>query len=135
MNDDTPMCERYEANYIQSEDYQNQDSHNSFSHQSHYDPNDSEKSLTELNNNVKDNLEDFKRYIRSTRTVHDKLFTRDDGKTTGVLPNKKSKTVNQEPQSKTDFEKSINKFLDDQRIHKTVELDWWFPFYTWRLLL
>ncbi|GKD08848.1 hypothetical protein Tco_1188533 [Tanacetum coccineum] len=23
MNDDTPMCERHEANYIQSEDYQN----------------------------------------------------------------------------------------------------------------
>ncbi|GKC50210.1 reverse transcriptase domain-containing protein [Tanacetum coccineum] len=31
MNDDTPMCERHEANYIQSEDYQNQNSHDSSS--------------------------------------------------------------------------------------------------------
>ncbi|GKA33104.1 reverse transcriptase domain-containing protein [Tanacetum coccineum] len=70
MNDDTPMCERHEANYIQSE---------------------------ELNNDVKNDLEHFKRCIRSMRTVHDKLFDRDD-------------------QSKTDLEKSITKFLDDQRI-------------------
>ncbi|GJY39886.1 hypothetical protein Tco_0426250 [Tanacetum coccineum] len=53
MNDDTSMCERLEANYIRFEDYQNQDSYNSFSRQSHHDPNDSEKSLTELNNDVK----------------------------------------------------------------------------------
>ncbi|GKC18324.1 hypothetical protein Tco_1020474 [Tanacetum coccineum] len=56
MNYDTPMCERHEANYIQFEGYQNQDSHDSYSHQSHYDPksnNDYEKSLTELNNDVK----------------------------------------------------------------------------------
>ncbi|GJY93230.1 hypothetical protein Tco_0509012 [Tanacetum coccineum] len=58
-NDDTPMCERHEANYIRSEDCQNQDSHNSYLHQSHHDPNDSEKSLTELNNDVKNDLEDF----------------------------------------------------------------------------
>ncbi|GJR30178.1 hypothetical protein Tco_1106410 [Tanacetum coccineum] len=45
-NDDTPMCERHEANYIQSEGYQNQNSHNSFSPQSLHNPNDSEKSLT-----------------------------------------------------------------------------------------
>nr|GEV22280.1 hypothetical protein [Tanacetum cinerariifolium] len=49
------------------------------------------------------------------RTIHDKLYDRDDGKTTSVLPNKKCKTVNQEPQSKTDLEKSITKFLDSQR--------------------
>ncbi|GKB62019.1 hypothetical protein Tco_0918205 [Tanacetum coccineum] len=116
MNDDTPMCERHEANYIRSEDYQNQDSHNSFSHQSHYDPNDSEKSLTELNNNVRNDLENFKRCVHSMRTIHDKLFDRDDGKTTGVLPNKKSKPVNQEPQFKTDFEKLMTKFLDGQRV-------------------
>ncbi|GJY48874.1 reverse transcriptase domain-containing protein [Tanacetum coccineum] len=116
LNDDTPMCERHEANYIQSEDYQNQDSHNSFSHQSHHDTNDYEKSLSELNNDVKNDLEDFKRRIRSMRTVHWKLFARDDGKTTCVLPNKESKTVNQEPQSKTDFEKSITKFFDGQRV-------------------
>ncbi|GKE01340.1 hypothetical protein Tco_1389323 [Tanacetum coccineum] len=114
LNDDTPMCEHHEANYIQSEDYQNQDSHNLFSRQSHYDLNDSEKSLTELNNDVKNYLEDFKRRIRSMRTVHWKLYDSDDRKTTGVLPNKKSKTVNQEPQAKTDFEKSIIKFLDDE---------------------
>ncbi|GJR07838.1 reverse transcriptase domain-containing protein [Tanacetum coccineum] len=45
LNDDTPMCERHEANYIQSEGYENQDSHDSYSHQSHHDPNDYEKSL------------------------------------------------------------------------------------------
>ncbi|GJT95176.1 reverse transcriptase domain-containing protein [Tanacetum coccineum] len=112
LNHDTSMCERHEANYIQSGDYQNQDSHNSFSRQSHHDRNDPEKSLTELNNDVKNDLEDFKRRIRSKRTVHWKLFARDDGKTTGVLPNKESKTVNQEPQSKTNFEKLITKFLD-----------------------
>ncbi|GJR99757.1 hypothetical protein Tco_0316266 [Tanacetum coccineum] len=104
-NDDTPMCERHEANYIQYEDYQNQDSHNSFSRQSHYDPNDSKKSLTELNNDVRNDLEDFKIRIRSMRTDYDKLYDKDDGKTTGVLPKKKSKPVNQEPQSKIDFEK------------------------------
>ncbi|GKB65103.1 hypothetical protein Tco_0921289 [Tanacetum coccineum] len=52
-NVDTPMCERHEANYIQLEGYQNQDSYNSFSRQSHYDLNNSEKSLTELNNDVR----------------------------------------------------------------------------------
>ncbi|GKB04450.1 hypothetical protein Tco_0832593 [Tanacetum coccineum] len=116
LNDDTLTCERHEANYIQSEDYENQISHDSFSRQSHYDPNDSEKSLTELNNDVKNDLEGFKRCVRSMRTVHWKLFERDDGKTTGVLLKKKSKPINQEPQSKTDFEKSITKFLDGQRV-------------------
>ncbi|GJS00299.1 hypothetical protein Tco_0316807 [Tanacetum coccineum] len=72
--DDTPMCERHEANYIQSEDFQNQDSHNSFSRQSHYDPNDSEKSLTKLNNDVRNDLEDFK--IRD----HSQCCTNKDGK-------------------------------------------------------
>ncbi|GKA59856.1 hypothetical protein Tco_0759169 [Tanacetum coccineum] len=95
-NDDTPMCERHEANFIQSEDYQNQDSHDSYSHQSHHDPSP-EKSLTELNNDVRNDLEDFKRCICSIRTAHDKLFDRDD-------------------QSKTDFKKSITKFLDGQRV-------------------
>ncbi|GKD65204.1 hypothetical protein Tco_1307312, partial [Tanacetum coccineum] len=116
LNNDTPMCERHEANYIQSEDYQNQDSHNSFSHQSLHDPNDSEKLLIELNNEVKNDLDDFKRCIRSMRTVHWKLYDSHDRKTIGVLPNKKSKPVNQEPEFKTDFEKSITKFLDDQRV-------------------
>ncbi|GJY34810.1 reverse transcriptase domain-containing protein [Tanacetum coccineum] len=112
LNDDTPMCERHEANYIQSEGNKDQNSHDSY--QSYHD--DSEKSLTELNNDVRNDLEDFKRRIRSMRTVHDKLFTRDDLKTTGVLPNKKSKPVNQEPQFKTDFEKLMTKFLDGQRV-------------------
>ncbi|GKB86413.1 hypothetical protein Tco_0958685 [Tanacetum coccineum] len=116
LNDDTPMCERHELNYIQSKEYQNQNSHDSYSHQSYHDPNDSKKSLTELNNDVRNDLEDFKRRIHSMRTIHDKLFDRDDGKTTGVLPNKKSKPINQEPQSKTDFEKLMTKFLDDQRV-------------------
>ncbi|GJW10012.1 reverse transcriptase domain-containing protein [Tanacetum coccineum] len=88
MNDDTPMCECHEANYIQSEDYQNQKSHDSSSRQSFHDPNDSEKSLTELNNDVRNDLEDFKRCVHSMKTVHWKLFAKDDRKTTGVLPNK-----------------------------------------------
>ncbi|GKE29037.1 hypothetical protein Tco_1444421, partial [Tanacetum coccineum] len=116
LNDDTQMCERHEANYIQSGGYHNGNSHDLFSRKSHHDPNDSEKSLRELNNDVIKDLEDFKRRIRSMRIVHWKLFARDDGKTTGVLPNKESKTVNQEPQSKTDFEKLMTKFLDDQRV-------------------
>ncbi|GJS95231.1 reverse transcriptase domain-containing protein [Tanacetum coccineum] len=116
LNDDTPMYKRHESNYIQYEDYQNQDSHDSFSHQSLYDPNDFEKSLSELNNDVRNDLDDFKRRIRSMRTVHDKLYESDDRKTTGVLPYEKSKTVNKKPQSKTDLEKSITKFLDGQRV-------------------
>ncbi|GJY86475.1 hypothetical protein Tco_0500501 [Tanacetum coccineum] len=44
-NNDTPMGKRHEANYIQFEGYQNRNSHDSYSHQSLYDPNDSEKSL------------------------------------------------------------------------------------------
>ncbi|GJV70441.1 hypothetical protein Tco_1257839 [Tanacetum coccineum] len=110
------MCEHHEANYIQPGDYHNRNSHGLFSHQSFHDPNDSKKPLTELNNDVRNDPEDFKRCIPSMRTVHWKLFARDDGKTTSVLPNKESKTVNQEPQSKTDLEKSITKFLDDQRV-------------------
>ncbi|GJZ52652.1 reverse transcriptase domain-containing protein [Tanacetum coccineum] len=116
LNYDTLMCERHEANYIQYEDYQNQNSHDSSSRQSLHDPNDSEKSLTELNNDVKNDLEDFKRRIRSMRTFHWKLYDSNNRKTTGVLPNKKSKPINQEPQSKTDFEKLMTKFLDDQRV-------------------
>ncbi|GJW62047.1 hypothetical protein Tco_0111382 [Tanacetum coccineum] len=112
-NDDTPMCERHEANYIQSEGYQNRDSHNSFSRQPQ-SKNDSEKSITELNNDVKNDLEDFKRCIRSMRTDYDKLYDKDDRKTTSVLPNKKSKTV--KPQPRTDLEKFITKFSDSQRV-------------------
>ncbi|GJT78100.1 hypothetical protein Tco_1044825 [Tanacetum coccineum] len=39
-NDDTPMCERHEANYIRSEGCENQNSYDSFSHQSLHDPTD-----------------------------------------------------------------------------------------------
>ncbi|GJZ66308.1 hypothetical protein Tco_0623004 [Tanacetum coccineum] len=124
LNDDTPMCERHEANYIQSEGNKNQNSHNSFSHQSHHDRNDSEKSLTELNNDVRNDLEDFKRCLRSMRTVNWKLYDSDDRKTTGVLPNKKFKTVNHEPQAKTDLEKSITKFSDGQRV-SNIKMDEW----------
>ncbi|GJT02412.1 reverse transcriptase domain-containing protein [Tanacetum coccineum] len=59
MNDDTPMCERQEANSIQSGGYQNQNYHNSYLHLPYHDPNNSEKSLTELNNDVRNDLEDF----------------------------------------------------------------------------
>ncbi|GKA03761.1 hypothetical protein Tco_0676542 [Tanacetum coccineum] len=116
MNNDTPMCERHETNYIQSEGYQNRDSHDSYSHQFLHDLNDFEKSLTELNKDVKKDLEDFKSCIRSMRIVHSKLFDRGNGKTIEVLPNKDSKTINQEPQSKIDLKKSITKFLDGQRV-------------------
>ncbi|GKC00458.1 hypothetical protein Tco_0986594 [Tanacetum coccineum] len=109
-NDDTPMCERHEVNYIQSEGYQNRDSHDSYSHQSYYDPNDFEKSLAELNNDVRNDLEDVKRCVCSMISIHDKLYDRDDRKATGVLPTKKSKTINQEPQA--NLEKSLTKFLD-----------------------
>ncbi|GJW79618.1 hypothetical protein Tco_0143593 [Tanacetum coccineum] len=94
MIDDTPICERHEANYIQYEGCQNQVSH---SCQSDYDSNDSGKSLIELNNDVKNDLKDFKRSICSMRTVHSKLYERDD-------------------QSKTDLEKTITKFLDGQKV-------------------
>ncbi|GJT04737.1 hypothetical protein Tco_0839199 [Tanacetum coccineum] len=97
MNNDTSMCERHDVNSIQSGGFQNQDSHDSYSHQSHHDLNDAKKSLTKLNNDVKNDLKDFKSCIRSMRTVHDKLFDKDD-------------------QSKTDIEKSITKFLDGQRV-------------------
>ncbi|GJT08727.1 putative reverse transcriptase domain-containing protein [Tanacetum coccineum] len=96
MNDDTSMCERHEVNYIQSGCYQNQNSHDS-----HYEQPQSNidfgKSLTELNNDVKYDLEHFKSCIRSMRTVPDKLFYKDD-------------------QSKTDLGKLITKFLDCQRV-------------------
>ncbi|GJS08605.1 reverse transcriptase domain-containing protein [Tanacetum coccineum] len=75
MNNDTPMCER---RYIQYEGNKNRNSQDSYSYQSHYDPNDSEKSLTELNKDVRNDLEDFKRCVHSMRTVHWKLFARDD---------------------------------------------------------
>ncbi|GJX97167.1 hypothetical protein Tco_0352965 [Tanacetum coccineum] len=72
--------------------------------------------MSPRNNDVRNDLEDFKRRIRSMRIVHWKLYDSDNRKTTGVLPNKKSKPINQEPQSKIDFEKSMTKFLDDQRV-------------------
>ncbi|GKB63745.1 reverse transcriptase domain-containing protein [Tanacetum coccineum] len=108
-----PMCEHHEANYIQYKDNKDQNSHDSHSYQSHYDPNDS---LTEINKDVRNDLEDFERCVHSMRTVHWKLFARDDGKTTSVLPNKVSKPIDQEPQSITDFEKLMTNFLDDQRV-------------------
>nr|GFA55019.1 hypothetical protein [Tanacetum cinerariifolium] len=93
-----------EANSIRSEGYENQNSKDSYSHQYLHDPNDSEKLLTELNNDMRIDPEYFKSCIRRMRTVYWKHFARDDDKTTGVLPNKKSKTINQEPQAKTDLE-------------------------------
>ena len=94
MDDDRPMCERQEVNYIHSEGYQNRIPHYSYYH---HDPGDSEKSNRELNKDVKNDLEDFKRCIRSMRTDHDKLFDKED-------------------HFKTDFEKSLTKFSDSQRV-------------------
>ncbi|GJR95063.1 zinc knuckle CX2CX4HX4C containing protein [Tanacetum coccineum] len=70
MNDDTPMCKRHEANYIELEGYQNQNSHDSY-----YDPksnNDSEKLLTELNYDVKQDLEHFKSYLGANVNIMSK---------------------------------------------------------------
>ncbi|GJR72941.1 reverse transcriptase domain-containing protein [Tanacetum coccineum] len=78
MNNDAPMCERHEVYYVQYGGSQNENSHNSYSHQSYHDRNDSEKSLTELNNDVRNDLEDFKRCIHRMRTFNWKLFARDD---------------------------------------------------------
>nr|GEX00293.1 ribosomal protein L7Ae/L30e/S12e/Gadd45 [Tanacetum cinerariifolium] len=121
LKDDTLMCKRHEADYIQSKGSKDKKYHDSHSHQTYHDPNDPEKSLTKLNNDMKNDLKNFRRRIRSMRTVHWKLFAIDDGKTTGVLPSKESKTVNQEPQSKTDLEKSITKFLNGQRVTNMTE--------------
>ncbi|GKE01102.1 hypothetical protein Tco_1389085 [Tanacetum coccineum] len=116
LNDDTPMCKRHEANYIRSEGNKDRNSQDSCSHQSYHDRNDFEKSLTKLNNDVRNDLKNFKRCVRSMRTVQWKLFARDDSKTISVLPKNKSKPVNQQPQPQTDFEKLMTKFLDDQRV-------------------
>ncbi|GJU02304.1 hypothetical protein Tco_1112642 [Tanacetum coccineum] len=102
MNDDTPMCERHEVNYIQSEGNKNRNSQDSYSYQSYYDPNASEKSLTELNNDVKNDLEDFKRCIRSMRTVHWKLFTRDDDLGKKIDEWEKSQNLSLEQTNRTD---------------------------------
>nr|GEY97830.1 hypothetical protein [Tanacetum cinerariifolium] len=67
------------ANSIQYEGYLNPDSHDSYFHQSNYDRTDFEKSLTELNNDVRSDLEDFKRCVCSMRTVHWKLFCQRGG--------------------------------------------------------
>ncbi|GJW09625.1 hypothetical protein Tco_1575452 [Tanacetum coccineum] len=73
-------------------------------------------SLTELTMVfVRNDLEISQTYPRH-EPVHWKLYDSGDRKTSSVLPNKKSKTVNQEPQAKTDLEKSITKFLDGQRV-------------------
>nr|GEV12290.1 reverse transcriptase domain-containing protein [Tanacetum cinerariifolium] len=48
--------------------------------------------------------------------LNEESITSDDGKSTGVLHTKKSKPINQEPLSKTDFEKLMTKFLDDRRV-------------------
>ncbi|GJU30517.1 hypothetical protein Tco_1174106 [Tanacetum coccineum] len=121
LNDDKPMCELHEANNIQSEDNKDRNSHDSHSHQSHHDPNDPEKSLTELNDDVKNDLEDFNRRIRSMRTVHWKFFARDDGKTTGVLPNKESKTQN-EKNFQTIF-KNMERKIDEWEKSQNISLE------------
>ncbi|GJV63715.1 reverse transcriptase domain-containing protein [Tanacetum coccineum] len=86
LNDDTLMCERHEENYIQYEGNQERNSHDSDSHQSHHDRNDYEKSLTELNNDVRNDLEDFKRCIHTMRTIHWKLFASYDEQTDRTDP-------------------------------------------------
>nr|GEV50405.1 reverse transcriptase domain-containing protein [Tanacetum cinerariifolium] len=57
QNDDTPMCERY---YIQSGGNKDRNSHDSYFHQSHHDLVNPKKLLTELNNDVRNDLEYFK---------------------------------------------------------------------------
>nr|GEU54384.1 hypothetical protein [Tanacetum cinerariifolium] len=100
MNDDTLMCERHEENYIESEGYLNQNSQDSYFYQSHHDLVDSEKSLTELNNDVRNDLEDFKRCVRRMRTIHDKLYDRDDERKIDEWS--RSENVSLEPTDMTD---------------------------------
>ncbi|GJW35897.1 reverse transcriptase domain-containing protein [Tanacetum coccineum] len=114
-NNDTPMCEHHEANFIRSEDHQNQISHDSYSRQSLHDPNDSEKSLTELNNDVRKDLKDFKRCVRSMRTVHDKLYDRDDGKTTDMILKMKQNEKNFQTIFKN-MERKMNEWSKSQNI-------------------
>ncbi|GJT60665.1 hypothetical protein Tco_1004198 [Tanacetum coccineum] len=96
MNVSLRCMERHEAIYIQSEGLQNRNSHDSHSH-----PHDR-----------MDFLETF-------------FLPDDDGKSIRVcLPKKKSKPVNQEPQSKTDLEESIIKFLDGQRVTNIKIGEW-----------
>ncbi|GJR07820.1 hypothetical protein Tco_0790472 [Tanacetum coccineum] len=113
MNDDTLMCERQKANSIQSGGYQNQNYHDSYLHLPHHDRNDSGKSLTELKNDVKNDLEYFKRRIRSIRTVHWKLYDRNDVKTTGVLHNKESKTMKQNEKNFQTKIKNMERKIDE----------------------
>ena len=79
-----------------------------------------------MNYEVKRDLDEFIRSHGKLRTVHDNLFEHPSYKPIGVPPQKakpnqnpisSGKTVKQDqPQSETDLEKSINKFLDGQRI-------------------
>ncbi|GJY47913.1 hypothetical protein Tco_0437869, partial [Tanacetum coccineum] len=63
----------------------------------------------ELNNDVRNDLEDFKSCIRSLRTAHDKLFDRDDQSKTDLMVKEfqiyewsKSQNVSLEPTDRTD---------------------------------
>lgn len=56
---------------------------------------------------MRNDLEDFKRCMRSISTCYDKLYTPDDHKTTKVSPNKRFES---------DFEKAMTNFLDSQII-------------------
>ncbi|GKE05870.1 hypothetical protein Tco_1397888, partial [Tanacetum coccineum] len=57
------LKEEMHDNYNNRGGYQNRIPHDSYSRESHHDLNDSKKLLTELNNDVKNDLEHFKRCI------------------------------------------------------------------------
>jgi hypothetical protein len=127
LNVDTPMCERHEANYIQLGNYQSQIPRDQYFHQSPYEPpqsnNDYEKSLAELNNDVKRDFEDFRRYWCSTRTSLALLYDHSFCKPVGVPPQKAKsnlkplspgKTINQDqPRSETEpyLQKQLSDFI------------------------
>ncbi|GJR06243.1 hypothetical protein Tco_0529227 [Tanacetum coccineum] len=83
-----------------------------YSHQSLHDPNDFEKSLTKLNNDVRNDLKNFKRCIRSKRTVHWKVYDRDDGKTTGVFLTRRASITKEEKERGIHIKKRFFKLFE-----------------------
>ncbi|GJZ27216.1 hypothetical protein Tco_0571469 [Tanacetum coccineum] len=71
LNDDTPMCERHEVNSIQSEDYQNQNSHDSSSCQSLHDKIYDKDDVTSMffKNNVNDMILKMKQNEKNFQTI------------------------------------------------------------------
>ncbi|GJV62926.1 hypothetical protein Tco_1473754 [Tanacetum coccineum] len=122
LNDDTPMCERHEVNSIKSEDYQNQNSHDSSSRQSLHNPNDSEKLLTELNNDVRNDLEDFKRRICSHGTNSLETICNAIEKLQ-CFYHRKSKTMKQNEKNFQTIFKNMERKMDEWEKSQNISLE------------